>query len=121
MAEDKLKMGLSLDVDLDGFEQEWKNKQKAIQNIIDGHTFNIKIGGVQGLDAVRKEMENFSRGVKASTKVDLVNTDSIKGLKDQLRALEQEWSNLSKQQKFANESTRELTPYAVELATRYAE
>lgn len=121
MAEDKLKMGLSLDVDLDGFEQEWKNKQKAIQNIIDGHTFNIKIGGVQGLDAVRKEMENFSRGVKASTKVDLVNTDSIKGLKDQLRALEQEWANLSKQQKFANESTRELTPYAVELATRYAE
>ena len=118
---EKLQLGLSLQVDLDAFETEWKNKQRAIQNIIDGHTFNIKIGGVQGLDAVRKEMENFSRGVKASTKVDLVNTDSIKGLKDQLRALEQEWANLSKQQKFANESTRELTPYAVELATRYAE
>ena len=118
---EKLQLGLSLQVDLDAFEAEWKNKQAAIQKIINGHTFDVKIGGIQGLAEVQKEMERFARGVRASSNVDLVNTDSIKGLKDQVRALEQEWANLSKQQKFANESTRELTPYAVELATRYAE
>ena len=117
---ENLQLGLSLQVDLDAFEVEWKNKQKAIQDIIDGHTFDVKIGGIQGLAEVQKKMENFSRGVKASTKVDLVNTDSIKGLKDEIRALEITWSGLSETQKYANKETGQLTEFAASLTQRYS-
>ena len=114
-------MGLSLNVDLEAFEKEWKSKQAEIQKIIDGHTFDVKIGGIQGLAEVQKEMERFARGVRASSKVDLVNTDSIKGLKDEIRALEITWSGLSETQKYANKETGELTEFATSLAKRYGE
>lgn len=116
---EKLQLGLSLQVDLDAFEVEWKNKQEAIQKIINGHTFDVKIGGIQGLAEVQKEMERFARGVRASSKVDLVNTDSIKGLKDEIRALEITWSGLSEAQKYANKETGQLTEFAASLAQRY--
>ena len=118
---EKLQLGLSLQVDLDAFEAEWKNKQAAIQKIINGHTFDVKIGGIQGLAEVQKEMERFARGVRASSKVDLVNTDSIKGLKDEIRALEITWSGLSEAQKYANKEAGELTEFATSLAKRYGE
>lgn len=118
---EKLQLGLSLQVDLDAFEVEWKNKQEAIQKIINGHTFDVKIGGIQGLAEVQKEMERFARGVRASSKVDLVNTDSIKGLKDEIRALEMTWSGLSETQKYANKETGQLTEFATSLAKRYGE
>ena len=116
---EKLQLGLSLQVDLDAFEEEWRNKQAAIQKIINGHTFDVKIGGIQGLAEVQKEIEKFSRGMRASTKVDLVNTDSIKGLKDEIRALEITWSGLSEAQKYANKETGQLTEFAASLAQRY--
>ena len=114
-------MGLSLNVDLEAFKKEWEDKQADIQKIINSHTFNVKIGGIQGLAEVQKEMERFSRGMRASSKVDLVNTDSIKGLKDEIRALEITWSGLSEAQKYANKETGELTEFATSLAKRYGE
>ena len=44
---ENLQMGLSLNVDLDAFEKEWKSKQADIQSIINKHTFDVKIGGIQ--------------------------------------------------------------------------
>ena len=114
-------MGLSLNVDLEAFKKEWEDKQADIQKIINSHTFNVKIGGIQGLTEVQAEMERFARGVRASSKVDLVNTDSIKGLKDEIRALEITWSGLSEAQKYANKETGELTEFATSLAKRYGE
>lgn len=112
-------MGLSLNVDLEAFKKEWEDKQADIQKIINSHTFNVKIGGIQGLTEVQAEMERFARGVRASSKVDLVNTDSIKGLKDEIRALEITWSGLSEAQKYANKETGQLTEFAASLAQRY--
>lgn len=119
MDDELLKFGMSLNIDMEAFKKEWNDKQKDIQKIINDTTFKVKIGGIQGLTEVQKEVERFARGIRTSSKVDLVNTDSIKGLKDEIRALEIEWSNLSKQQKFSNEATRELTPHALELVNQY--
>lgn len=61
MADDSLKFGLSLDVNTTEFEQEWKEKQKEIQKIIDQSAFKIKIDGVEGLDKIKKQLEDISK------------------------------------------------------------
>lgn len=116
MEDDKLEFGIGLDVDIPYFKKAWDNKQDEIQKIIDGTKFKIKIDGFK---QARKELEALTRTMQNPAKTALVNTDSITGLKNELRALEIQWANLSEAQKYANKETGQLTEFASNLASRY--
>lgn len=116
MEDDKLEFGIGLDVDIPYFKKAWDNKQDEIQKIIDGTKFKIKIDGFK---QARKELEALTRTMQNPAKTALVNTDSITGLKNELRGLEMQWASLSEAQKYANKETGQLTEFASNLASRY--
>ena len=58
---ENLQMGLSLNVDLEAFEKEWKSKQAEIQKLIDDSTFKIKLEGVEGLDKIRDQLKEIQK------------------------------------------------------------
>lgn len=68
MAEDKLQFGLSLDLDQAEWMKDWARMEKQIQKTIDESKFTIKISGAEGLDAIKKQLQEIQQIQNASMK-----------------------------------------------------
>ena len=129
MEDEKLQFGIGLKVDMDSWREEWRKKETEIQKVIDQSVFDVRIGNIKGLDKIQEQLKSISNvkiNISTSTRSsrsmrdELMNIDSIKALKAELKNLEDTWTSLSKAQKFYNEQTRELTPFANELVMEYS-
>lgn len=56
---DELKFGINLEPDLDEFEASWAKQEKKIQDIIDKHSFELKITATQDLNKLEAQLKRI--------------------------------------------------------------